>query len=319
MKLATVAALLLVAAVLPGVARASGPISLPAYTRGVDKVARELRVVGPLTTPRSARVRGQLLSLARVRLPDGGVLRTDMPRLAAALRSANLPAMRIVSHRLKALDAELHAQVYRSAAPGQLRGLDVILAQPAFRPTCNITQCVTNWIGSLIQQLFNTATSSPDLAGIVALMIAGAFVLLVILGLGWLIRAAVRRIGRNISPPPNATSKDGSREATQEAERHVAGGDYRGAVRFLFRATMLTLHERGYLDLRPGLTNREYLAQMERARKQVPRAESTALRELVDEFDRVWYGHVPFGAAEYARFEELVSRVLTLPAARRAA
>jgi hypothetical protein len=60
------------------------------------------------------------------------------------------------------------------------------------------------------------------------------------------------------------------------------------------------------------MTNRDYV-HAARAHAAYQGDSGTALSTLTDEFDRVWYGHLPFGAGDYARCEDLARRALAVP------
>jgi hypothetical protein len=92
--------------------------------------------------------------------------------------------------------------------------------------------------------------------------------------------------------------------ALQRAQELSTGGDYRTAVRYLYLSSLLLLEERGLLRYDRSLTNREYL------RTVAHRPELAAiLREVIDVFDRVWYGFQTLNPGEY---EAYVLRVETL-------
>ena len=73
--------------------------------------------------------------------------------------------------------------------------------------------------------------------------------------------------------------------ALQKAKEISRGGDYRTAVRYLYLSSLLTLDERGLLRFDRSKTNREYL----RSVAAFPQL-SAPLRDVIDVFDRVWYG-----------------------------
>lgn len=89
--------------------------------------------------------------------------------------------------------------------------------------------------------------------------------------------------------------------ALQRAQELSTGGDYRTAVRYLYLSSLLLLEERGLLRYDRSLTNREYL------RTVAHRPELAAiLREVIDVFDRVWYGFQTLTASEYDAYAQRV-------------
>ena len=89
--------------------------------------------------------------------------------------------------------------------------------------------------------------------------------------------------------------------ALQKAQTLSSEGDYRTAVRYLYLSALLLLEERGLLRYDRSLTNREYL------RSVANRPELAAtLREVIDVFDRVWYGFQTLSASEYDTYARRV-------------
>lgn len=89
--------------------------------------------------------------------------------------------------------------------------------------------------------------------------------------------------------------------ALQKAQEFSGGGDFRTAVRYLYLSSLLLLEERGLLRYDRSLTNREYL------RSVAHRPElATILREVIDVFDRVWYGFQNLSATEYDAYARRV-------------
>lgn len=82
--------------------------------------------------------------------------------------------------------------------------------------------------------------------------------------------------------------------ALQRAQQFSGEGDYRTAVRYLYLSALLLLEERGLLRYNRSLTNREYL----RSLASQPEL-ATVLRDVIEVFDRVWYGFHALGPTEY--------------------
>ena len=95
--------------------------------------------------------------------------------------------------------------------------------------------------------------------------------------------------------------------ALKRAHTLSAAGDYRTAVRYLYLSALLVLDERGLLRYDRSLTNREYLKTV----AHLPEV-AAILGEVVEVFDRVWYGYQPLDATGFnqyaARVAELQSR-----------
>jgi hypothetical protein len=95
-----------------------------------------------------------------------------------------------------------------------------------------------------------------------------------------------------------------SAAALKQAQALSAGGDYRTAVRYLYLSSLLLLEERGLLRYDRSLTNREYLRSV--AHKPVL---ATIFRDVIEVFDRVWYGYRPLDEATYNQYEARVEEL----------
>ena len=92
--------------------------------------------------------------------------------------------------------------------------------------------------------------------------------------------------------------------ALSQAQGLSSQGDYRTAVRYLYLSALLSLEEHGLLRYNRSLTNREYL----RSVAHLPEL-AAILREVVDIFDRVWYGYQPLDQDDYNRYAGRVAEL----------
>lgn len=92
--------------------------------------------------------------------------------------------------------------------------------------------------------------------------------------------------------------------ALQKAKDISRGGDYRTAVRYLYISSLLTLDERGLMRFDRSKTNREYL----RSVAALPQL-SAPLRDVIDVFDRVWYGFQPLDEDSFQHYAEKVDQL----------
>ncbi len=90
--------------------------------------------------------------------------------------------------------------------------------------------------------------------------------------------------------------------ALQRAQQLSQAGDYRTAVRYLYLSALLRLEERGLLRYNRYLTNREYL----RSIADKPEL-SAILREVIEVFDRVWYGFESLDEQAYQHYAAQVT------------
>jgi hypothetical protein len=92
-----------------------------------------------------------------------------------------------------------------------------------------------------------------------------------------------------------------SKGAMQRAQTLSSQGDYRTAVRYLYLSSLLILDEHGVLRYDRSRTNREYL----RSVSSKPELEKP-LGDVIDVFDRVWYG---FDAVDEETYQSYVKHV----------
>ena len=92
--------------------------------------------------------------------------------------------------------------------------------------------------------------------------------------------------------------------ALKRAQNLSGAGDYRTAVRYLYLSSLLLLDERGLLRYNRSQTNREYL----RSVAHLPKF-AAILREVIDVFDRVWYGYQTLDEATYTQYAARVAEL----------
>jgi hypothetical protein len=303
----------------PSTAGAAPPPDLRAYAGAVHHVRVTLdRLAGSaqISRPAVLRARRQLAALTAVRLPSGQVLRTSCPVLAARIDPGSLPSLRAAAHRLDALDGALRAGHPSTVSAADLSALDAVLADSRFHPSRSLLQRFDDWLGDRLNdvlirlaRLLGSAQPSGGPVNVLVIIVLGILFLGGVAGVAFLV---VQSTLRRAVPEP--TLDDGEVEpatalaAARREHEQFAAGDYRSALRYLLLSTLLQLQERGVLELRPGLTNREYVTRLRAAisEEHLP----AALGALVDMFDRVWYGHLPIDAGEYERSRQLAADAL---------
>ena len=93
-------------------------------------------------------------------------------------------------------------------------------------------------------------------------------------------------------------------QARQRAHDLAENGDPRQAVRYLYLSGLLQLEERGLLRYDRSRTNREYL----RSIQEHPQL-ALILKDVIEVFDRVWYGYRKIDKENYAKYVEQVNRL----------
>jgi hypothetical protein len=291
------------------------------YRAGIHQVRLSLDHLMAGRPPSNASLRPMadtLAGLARVRLPGGGTISTDAPAWASSLRSGSATGRRRVAKRIDALDDALGrarpAPLSRTAA-GKL---DAILREPRFQHEQSLPERILQWVEHLLLRALQTILASNGGVGPAIRLLFVVLLLGLVAVVAYLLaRRSLGQLVAEVETTDEAGEPMISTSAAERASQLAASGDYRTALRYLYLATLLQLQERGALQLRPGRTNREYVRMLEV--EGVDSDVRAALAALTEQFDRVWYGHLPFGAGDFARCEGLARRALAVPRPERVA
>ena len=261
--------------------------------------------------------RAQLASLAqrwerveRVLLPDGSQLAVDHATIVALLRAdpADPDALR---ERFGAL-LESRQWAQREHDPAALATLEEILDRAAYRWPESEPSLLARLLQPLLARLVSLLDRLPfgaDAGGYFALLdaLGNLLALLAVLALVAVLVYVTRalRTGVVAAEEQLAPGEEGAaltaENALAEAQTLSRGGDYRSAVRYLYLSTLLRLDERGLLRYERSQTNREVIAAVKGRPELV-----VTLRDVVDVFDRVWYGFQTVDQEAYERYERQV-------------
>ncbi|HYP20926.1 MAG TPA: DUF4129 domain-containing protein [Chloroflexia bacterium] len=163
-------------------------------------------------------------------------------------------------------------------------------------------------VGAIVGAVFLFGLGNLDVV-LQLLAVAGLVVAAVAMGLFAL---GLNR-GTTASSAPRAISDLGavlgmnSAEAKRRALASADEGDFRSAIRYRCLAVLLVLDEAGKLAFDRSATNREYLFR-------APGALHDELQPLLDRVDDVWYGNMPTGGEDWARYSAQADRVEALAA-----
>ena len=184
-----------------------------------------------------------------------------------------------------------------------------ILARPEFQAEpeeMNIFDRVLRWLANAYNRLVNLLVGDRQGSGAIpsnlVMVVTGVLLIAV---LGYVFRDSLRNLFNEVELAEEPSGEGeilSSRLANQRARELSSGGDYRHALRYLYLSALLLLDERGLLRYNRAQTNREYLRQV-RSRPEL----AGHLKEVVDTFDRVWYGFQPLDEAEYQKYAEHVT------------
>lgn len=293
----------------PGIAGAAdAPLPVEAYWAEMAQL--RTRIAALATAPEAeARDAARALadhweSITAARLDDGTLLLLDHGWLAAALRAEPPDFARIEGM----LAAQIEARRIHTGPPAPQpphTSLVEILARPEFQTPVE-TNPLQAWWDRLSERLWRWLDRILPGEGVVAT--DGAFIsALITLGgsviLGLILWRVFQEMLRDfVAESDLAAAADEAipltgAAALKRAQTLSAAGDYRSAIRYLYLSTLLLLEERGVLHGDRTLTNREYLAQL-RSRPQL----AALFRDVVDVFERVWYGRQPIADRDYALY-----------------
>lgn len=308
---------LMALAAVPLRSRASSPpVPLADYWLRMDQALAAVQELRAL--PRSQRdvalvaLAEQLLAIDQVALADGQVMAVDHSALARAM-VANPSNLTRVEGMLSTLLMAQASWPEGQHSAGDLASLQAILRRAEFQPDPTETTPLQEWWDGLLEQIngwlarvlpgpaedgsISILSVALNLVGVGALLALLAFVAKELMT-SLAAEAHLRADGGDGGPPLTAES------AFRRAQELAEGRDYRTAVRFLYLSSLLTLDERQLLRYDRTKTNREYL----RSVASQP-ALAAHLREVIEVFDRVWYGFQPLDAATYERYQAHVAEL----------
>ncbi|MCC6483235.1 MAG: DUF4129 domain-containing protein [Armatimonadetes bacterium] len=199
---------------------------------------------------------------------DSETLKNVAERLQTAADALDEPAAPSEQRADQALRKELERSEYRSpefleflrqAVEGMMRWLSGLLGRGGAGT------------GAAIQALSWVVT-----AAVAVLLMALAWI--AIFRNGLLRRRASAKPGEHLSDEPEIPE-----DALDRARDLQKRGEFLQALRLLYRATLLRLHEAGAVRMEPGMTNREVLRRLQRPDLK------QAMREATDLFDDRFY------------------------------
>jgi len=248
--------------------------------------------------------------VSAVQMPDGTLVKIHPEYLTSELR-ANPPDL---DHLKKSLAVLLQAHQKYPQEVFTLEDLDPlkkILARPEFQWNEGQAVEAPDWLN----RIFDAISGFMDriVYALANLIVQGRKVFIVLgsiiftLILFYISRLLSRNLAGNAQLAEQGAEGEGivtSKGALQRAQTLSMQGDYRNAVRFLYLSSLLVLDEQGLLRYDRSRTNREVL------RSVASRPElANPLRDVVDVFDRVWYGYEPVDEQTYQSYLEHVEQL----------
>jgi hypothetical protein len=259
-------------------------------------------------------IRQELNSLAAqwervtaVEFADGSVVQIDSTYLTTQLLNdpADLKRLGNLLDTLLRAQEEYPENVFTLQ---DVEPLKEILARPEFQWQQGQSIRPPNWLANLYERFLNFL--DRILFGTSNLIYQGRALFIVVAVLIFLLSLFFisRGLSRSLAQEAELAAEEGdtdamltSRGALKRAETLSGQGDYRNAVRYLYLSSLLVLDEQGLLRYDRSRTNREYL----RSVSSKPEL-AKPLRDVIDVFDRVWYG---FENVDEPTYESYVKRV----------
>jgi len=285
----------------------SGPITLDAYWHVISDIRNDLAAAEPEDSAVRQSAVERLAAINEIELPDGRMQPIDHSFLIHELQNENNSLEALTNLFTAALSSR---QGWPEPNFPRLdeAALSDILSRPEFQYTVDepnflqrlwrdMRQAVEDFFLSLFPE--DSAIRLP--LGNLLIIFAAMLVLAV---LAYALRGLISDFTADaaVSAEETLGGEPLTAElALQRAQELSTGGDYRTAVRYLYLSSLLLLDERGLLRYDRSLTNREYL----RTVSHRPELAAT-LREVIDVFDRVWYGFQTLTASEYDAYAQRV-------------
>lgn len=235
----------------------------------------------------------------KIRTSDGTVIAVDLSWLRNGLQSNNPSDLKNLSSSVQAV-LDYHRAHPNAGAEDLLATLNSVLADPRFHYISTPTP--EPQVQQPQQQDPGPPLSVPAAQWI--MLIVGVLVVGVLV-FNFLRQLQIQRANLpEVLTEDDPTTSENARDRAGESE---ATQDYRAAIRYLYLASLLLLDERGVLHYDRTLTNREHLRQVANQTEL-----SSALRPVVNTFDRVWYGFAVVNEAMYEQFRQDVERLRSI-------
>jgi uncharacterized protein DUF4129 len=186
--------------------------------------------------------------------------------------------------------------------------LKEILARPEFQWQEPPPLEMPGWLVKIfdwLEQLTNRALNATLSYGRVPLIVIA--VLLFLLSLFFIFRGLSHNLVREAQLATEGSEADEmltSKRALKRAESLSMQGDYRNAIRYLYLSSLLVLDEQGVMRYDRSRTNREYLRSVS-SRPEL----ANPLRDVIEVFDRVWYGFEAIDENTYKSYVEHVEEL----------
>jgi hypothetical protein len=287
--------------------QAEAPITLEQYwelVRGTRQAIAEMEAQPAATIRRELEaLAAQWEQVGAVEYSAQSVIQVEASYLVAELRREP-PELERLGDLLDAL-LQAHEQYPQGVFTLEdVAPLQTILARPEFQWQQATPWQMPDWLIRIqhwIEQFRNRVLGATFQYGRIPLIAAALILFLVS------VFFISRGLSRSLVREAQLAAENGSDEfltskgAFKRAETLSLQGDYRNAIRYLYLSSLLVLDEQGVMRYDRSRTNREYLRSVA-AKPELAKP----LREVIDVFDRVWYG---FEGVDEQTYQTYVERV----------
>lgn len=259
--------------------------------------------------PALDRLAGQWAGLDAITLPDGSSSPLNTSFIVSELRQRPYD-LASLTDLFSQLQNARSLKPTRTFGAADLAALQTILQRPEFvwdRPPSpleelwnSLLKSITDWLNNLIGDNRLSLPVPGDVFTIIASILLAIVLIYVFRDLFADLVVESRLDGDAMAGDELLTAETALRKAKDISR----AGDYRTAVRYLYLSSLLLLDERGLLRFDRSKTNREYL----RSVSAFPGL-SAPLREVIDVFDRVWYGFQPLDQDDFQHYLEKVEQL----------
>jgi hypothetical protein len=290
----------------------SGP-TLP-FEEYWERVRETRQAILQMESKPESAVRQELNALAAqweqvkaIELPDRSIIQIESAYLTRELRS-DAPRLDRLGNLLDALLRAHEEYPQKVFTLHDLAPLEGILARPEFQWEEAQPIVMPGWLDRFLawlERLANRAVNATFSIGRIPLIVTAILVFL--LSLFFISRGLSRNLVREAQLAAEESQGDEmltSKGAFKRAESLSTQGDYRNAIRYLYLSSLLVLDEQGVMRYDRSRTNREYLRSVS-SRPELAKP----LRDVIDVFDRVWYGFEPIDENTYKSYVQHVEEL----------
>ncbi len=290
----------------------NNPIPVQAYWDLIANLETALASYSQIAPVDLLEYANQLEEITQLSLPSGEAISIDNSFLIAQLRQENLDNGHL-QYYLNSLTDSLETWAQTSFSDDSIITLEEILSASEFQWKTTQPSLLAQWINKLIQQLLDFFSRLiPDGESQIALpdvntMVTVASILMILLILGFVLKKLASGFVSEAvleNEGDRQSEITDSKIALKRAQQLSQDGDYRNAVRYLYLSSLLLLEERGMLRYDRSKTNREYL----NAISNQPTLEE-AFEEVINTYDRVWYGYKNLEEEDFKRYSQRVSNL----------